>query len=85
MSDNAATEPRRDSQTSRILAVLKDGHEHSCAEIHQRAGFSRLNSRIAELRSRGHVIRCRQLPGKAGPKAYLYQLDTRPEQLNLAV
>lgn len=80
---SAATEPRRDSQTQRILAVLADGQEHSCAEIHQQAGFSRLNSRIAELRSRGHTIRCRQLAGKAGPEAYLYQLDTRPIQLNL--
>jgi hypothetical protein len=38
------------------MAVLKDGAWHTAAEIHQRAGFSRLNSRISELRKKGHAI-----------------------------
>lgn len=46
------------SQTSRVLAVLKDGNPHSIEEIHERAGSMRLNSRIAELRTRGHNIVC---------------------------
>ena len=42
----------RPSQCDRVLAVLKDGQWHSIDEIHQRAGTMRLNSRVAELRSR---------------------------------
>jgi hypothetical protein len=46
------------SQCSRVLDVLADGRSHDIAEIHARAGTMRLNSRVAELRERGHVIRC---------------------------
>lgn len=67
------------SQCSDILAVLVDGRQHSVAEIHQRAGFSRLNSRIADLRKRGHVITCDHVPGETGPKAYLYRLHESAE------
>lgn len=48
------------SQCDRILAVLADGEWHSVADIHAHAGYSRLNSRVAELRSRGHRIECDQ-------------------------
>lgn len=44
------------SQNARILDVLADREWHSTAAIHRAAGFSRLNSRIAELRPRGYVI-----------------------------
>ena len=57
------------SQNDRILAVLKDGREHEMRDIHRIAGFCRLNSRISELRSRGHVISCRREGGN-----YFYQL-----------
>lgn len=44
------------SQCARVLEVLADHRFHSIQEIHQRAGTMRLNSRIAELRKRGHDI-----------------------------
>jgi hypothetical protein len=44
------------SQCQRVLDVLKDGRWHTITEIHERAGMMRLNSRVAELRSRGHNI-----------------------------
>lgn len=48
------------SQCDRILAVLADGCEHEMRDIHRVAGFCRLNSRVSELRSRGHEITCRR-------------------------
>lgn len=79
---------KRESQNDRILAVLRhanwyaltahgnDGHRWlTTAEIHRRAGFSRLNSRIAELRKRGYLIECRRIEGAApGPDAQEYRL-----------
>lgn len=62
------------SQNSRILDVLADGRAHTTRVIHERAGFSRLNSRIAELRSRGYVIECFHVPGKTGSDGYGYRL-----------
>lgn len=64
------------SQCDLIAAVLADGKPHTAAEIHQRCGFSRLNSRIAELRSRrGMNIACSYLADRGrGPDAYQYQL-----------
>lgn len=59
------------SQCERILEVLADGHPHGMREIHQRAGFCRLNSRVAEFRKRGHNIP----PAVRTPDGdYLYQL-----------
>ncbi len=49
---------KRPSQCDRVLAVLIDGQPHSVTEIHDRAGTMRLNSRVAELRERGHEILC---------------------------
>jgi len=57
------------SQCSRILEVLRDHRIHDMREIHQRAGTMRLNSRIAELRSRGHNIVCFKTGG-----VYRYQM-----------
>lgn len=66
--------PPRESQNDRILAVLRDGEWWSTEQIHRRAGFSRLNSRIAELRKRGHVIEHRFVPEEArGPRAHEYR------------
>jgi len=64
------------SQCARILGVLADGKEHEMREIHARAGFSRLNSRVSELRSRGFVIACRAAGGR-----YFYKLVTGPGAL----
>lgn len=64
------------SQNARVLEVLADGLPHSASEIHRRAGFMRLNSRVAELRTKeGLDIRCTQI-GRAGPEAFVYQLHT---------
>lgn len=56
------------SQCAAILAVLSDGKPHPMREIHDRVGTCRLNSRIAELRKRGHNITCDPAGGK-----YVYQ------------
>lgn len=40
------------SQCDRVYAVLVDGKPHRMREIHERAGFMRLNSRISELRDK---------------------------------
>lgn len=67
--------PRKPSQCDRILRVLRDGNWHSAAEIHQRCGYSRLNSRISELRRRGHnILPSRRVEGASGPEAYEYRL-----------
>src|SRR4051812_21407118 len=58
------------SQCQQILAVLSDGREHEMRDIHRMVGFCRLNSRVAELRSRGHEITCRRANGH-----YFYKLE----------
>lgn len=73
------TDGDRPSQCSRILAVLADRRPHTVTEIHKRAGTSRLNSRVAELRrqlrSEGLTIECtRELGGPPNPDKYSYQL-----------
>jgi biotin operon repressor len=60
---------KRPSQNERILEVLRDGQPHRMEEIHQRVGFCRLNSRIAELRDRGYQITCDK-----GGGLYVYRL-----------
>jgi biotin operon repressor len=77
-----------DSQTSRILAVLWDGREHSVPEIHRKAGTSRLNSRISDLRKKGYEIECRRRPHRIGASAYAYRLvstppDARPPEVQV--
>lgn len=61
------------SQCDRVLAVLKDGRPHTMVEIHEAAGFMRLNSRISDLRhrlrDRGQTITCRR-----DGEHYVYQL-----------
>lgn len=59
------------SQNDRILAVLRDGQDHEMRDIHRQAGFCRLNSRVSELRKRGHVIECRREGSE-----YIYRLVT---------
>ena len=62
------------SQSARILDVLSDGRHHSVAEIHRRAGTSRLNSRVAELRSKGYEIECSTIQATQHTERYLYRL-----------
>ena len=71
--------PRVGSQSSRILDALKDGKWTSINEIHRRAGTSRLNSRVSDLRKQGFKIEHREVKGK--PRASLrhqYRLVDRP-------
>lgn len=76
----------RVTQGQRILRVLRDGRWHTTAEIHRRAGYSRLNSRISELRRQGQVIDCEHLPGKGmGARAYRYIWRNPDVSLTLAV
>lgn len=70
---------RPPSQNDRILAVLRDGREHEMRDIHREVGFCRMNSRISELRKRGHVIECRRDGGD-----YIYRLLT-PEPVFMCV
>ncbi len=66
------------SQNSDILAYLSDGEWKTVAEIHRACGFSRLNSRISELRARGHDIECEHIRGAGtGSHAYRYRLATK--------
>lgn len=67
--------PARGSQCERILAVLLDGEAHLVSEIHSLAGFSRLNSRVSELRKHGWLIESFH-NGKGGSEGYGYQLIT---------
>jgi hypothetical protein len=74
---------RAGSQNDRVLAVLADGLPHSAAEIHRRAGFSRLNSRVAELRSKeGLRIVCEHVGG-TGSEAFHYTLLPEPAEKTL--
>lgn len=52
------------SQGARLLNALKDGHFYSVAEIHRRAGASRLNSLVARLRKDGWDIEHRTVKGQ---------------------
>jgi len=65
----------RRSQNDLIAAHVADGEWHTTQEIHQRCGFSRLNSRVAELRKRrGMLIECRHVDGASrGATAYEYR------------
>ena len=66
----------RRSQNDWIADHLADGEWHTTANIHQHCGFSRLNSRISELRKRrGMAIECRHIDGASrGAEAYEYRL-----------
>lgn len=64
------------SQNWRILRALADGRWHTVAAIHRRAGTSRLNSRISELRKvHGYAIEHEVLAGKVGALGHRYRLS----------
>ena len=67
------------SQCERVLSVLGDGRWHSVSGIHRKAGTMRLNSRISELRSRGHEIECERRKG-TGPRAFFYRWTNIPDE-----
>lgn len=55
------------TQCEHVLAILKLGRSITPAEAYTLCGTLALHSRIAELRSRGHDIRC-ELVRTAGGK-----------------
>jgi len=76
---------RAGSQNARLLDALADGEWHTSTELHERCGYMRTNSRIAELRSHGHRILGESVPGKTGTDGYRYRLLVEPVQLALEV
>lgn len=72
------------SQNARILRALSKGKWVTVAEIHRRAGTSRLNSRISELRKYGYEIEHETVPGKTGALGHRYRLVNPPSQTELA-
>jgi biotin operon repressor len=67
------------SQNALIVAALEaNGGWMSTAQIHRAAGFSRLNSRIAELREYGYEIPSRHVEGRVGPHSTEYMLVAAP-------
>jgi hypothetical protein len=72
------------SQNARILRALADGSWHSVANIHRKAGTSRLNSRVSELRKYGYVIEHDTVPGKVGSLGHRYRLLNPPSATELA-
>lgn len=71
------------SQNARILRALSKGTWVSVAEIHRRAGTSRLNSRISELRKYGYEIEHETVPGKTGALGHRYRLLNPPAEEEL--
>jgi biotin operon repressor len=72
------------SQNARILRALSDGRFHTVANIHRKAGTSRLNSRISELRKQGFEIEHETVAGKTGSLGHRYRLLNPPSQTELA-
>lgn len=71
---------KQPSQCDRVLEVLSDGQWHTIAEIHERAGTMRLNSRISELRQRRDlVIEC----SPAGPNSKYRLLGSLSDEADL--
>lgn len=66
------------SQCAAILRVLRDGQPHSVRTIHERAGFSRLNSRITDLRKAGYDIEHRVIEAPSQVDRHVYQLLASP-------
>lgn len=67
----------------RVLAVLRDGREHSTREIVLAADVCAVNSIVAELRTHGFDVRGRWAPlapaGGGGGRVFLYRLAGEPE------
>jgi hypothetical protein len=75
---------RPNSQNARILRALSDGRWHTVANIHRKAGTSRLNSRVSELRKQGYEIEHETVPEKTGSLGHKYRLLNPPSQTELA-
>ena len=72
------------TQNARILRALADGRWTTVSEIHRRAGTSRLNSRISELRLHGYEIEHTVGPGATSALKHRYRLLNPPSKTELA-
>jgi biotin operon repressor len=61
------------SQNERILSALASGQWMTTAGIHRKAGMSRLNSRISELRRRGFRIEHERVNGPTETRSHRYR------------
>ena len=68
MSKHKKDKKPKKSGTQRILELLQDGREHSHKELYSLHCIA--HSRVAELRRRGHNIRCER-----EDKLYWYRLE----------
>lgn len=59
-------------QRERALSILSDGEWHNRAEF-VAAGVTCVNSRVADLRARGHRVECKRVGG-----SYAYRLSILP-------
>ena len=75
---------RPNTQNARILRALADGRWTTVSEIHRRAGTSRLNSRISELRGHGYEIEHKVGPGATSSLKHRYRLLNPPSKTELA-
>lgn len=62
-----------------LLAILQDGRPHTQHELLRLSFESRgcgltIHSRIADLRKKGHDIRCEHVPGENRGRAWAYTL-----------
>lgn len=64
----------------RVLAVLRDGEEHSTRDLVVAARVCAVNSIVAELRARGVDVTCRVAPGADGGRVWLYRLPKEEDR-----
>ena len=64
----------RSPRLRRVLALLRDGQEHSTREIVVEADVMAVNSCIAELRENGYAIECAQRKTEGGQRYFTYRL-----------
>ena len=67
----------RSARLQRVADVLRDGQEHSTRDLVLAAQVCAVNSIVAELRTNGYGIDCRQAPGEHG-RVWLYRLSREP-------
>ena len=64
----------RSPRLQRVYELLSDRQEHSTLQIVMEGKVCAVNAIIAELRSNGCEIECRQTVDTAGAKVWLYRM-----------
>jgi len=71
----------KSARLQRVLKVLREPGEHSSLELVMRAKVVAVNSIVAELRTHGAVIDCRQrCDGPNGERRFYYTLKKGPQK-----